>query len=71
MAVLAGDLVGAGGVLGSELPAPGPELDPGEAPQRAGGARLVPLAPLGVSRRELAIGARRGLGTRPMREAGG
>ena len=39
--VLDRDVVGAGGVLGRELPAPGPELDPGEAPERAGAPRLV------------------------------
>ena len=44
--VLDRDVVGAGGVVGRELPAPGPELDPGEAPERAGAPRLVALAPL-------------------------
>src|SRR5580765_6078472 len=33
-------------VRGRELPAPGPELDPCEAPERAGAPRLVALAPL-------------------------
>ena len=62
VAVLGGDLVGAGGVLGSELPAPGPELDPGEAPRGAGAARLVPLEPFGILALEQCTGlaSRRG-----------
>ena len=48
VAVLAGDLVRVGGMLPSELPVPGPELDPGEAPQCAGAARLVSLGPFGM-----------------------
>src|SRR5437667_586392 len=44
--VLNRDVVGLDGVRCSELPAPGPELDPGEAPERAGAPRLVALAPL-------------------------
>src|SRR5207237_358124 len=47
-AVLDRDVVGASGVLGRERPAPGPELDPGEAPERAGAPRLVALAPVPV-----------------------
>src|SRR5439155_11001053 len=47
-AVLDRDVVGGGGVRGGEFPSPGPELDPGEAPERAGTSRLVPLAPLPV-----------------------
>jgi hypothetical protein len=39
--VLDGDLVAALRVVGSERPAAGPELDPGEAPERAGAPRLV------------------------------
>ena len=31
-----------------EVPAPGPELDPGEAPQRTGAPRLVPILPFTV-----------------------
>ena len=46
--VLDRDVVGASGVRGRERPAPFPELDPGEAPERAGAARLVALAPLPV-----------------------
>ncbi|MFL6013184.1 MAG: hypothetical protein ACJ74P_02595 [Gaiellaceae bacterium] len=46
--VLDRGVVGAGGVLGRELPAPGEELDPGEAPESPSGARLVPLVPLPV-----------------------
>ena len=44
--VLDRDVVCARGVVGRELPAPGPELDPGEAPERARAPRLVALAPL-------------------------
>ena len=47
-AVLDRDVVRVGGVRGRELPAPGPELDPGEAPERAGAPRLVALAPLSL-----------------------
>ena len=46
--VLDRDVVGASGVIGCKRPAPGPELDPGEAPERAGAPRLVALAPLPV-----------------------
>ena len=55
--VLDRDVVRARGVVGRELPAPGPELDPGEAPERAGAPRLVALAPLSV----LALEQRAGL----------
>ena len=44
-AVLDRDVVRASGIVGRELPTSGPELDPGKAPERAGAARLVPLAP--------------------------
>ena len=44
--VLDRDVARAGGVLGRERPAPGPELDPREAPERVGAPRLVALAPL-------------------------
>src|SRR5688572_6971703 len=44
--VLDRDVVGMSGVLGGEEPASGPELDPGEAPERAGASRLVAVAPL-------------------------
>src|SRR5439155_6027443 len=43
--VLDRDVVGSGGVVGGNLPASGPELDPGQAPERAGAAWLVALAP--------------------------
>src|SRR6202011_4369509 len=46
--VLDGDVVRASGVPGRELPSPGPELDPGKAPECAGAPRLVPFAPLVV-----------------------
>ena len=49
------------GVLGRELPAPAPELDPREAPERAGAARLVALAPLLVLALEQERGRRRSL----------
>ena len=45
-AVLDRDVVGARGVRGRERPAPGPELNPGKTPERAGAPRLVALAPL-------------------------
>ena len=46
--VLDRDVAGASRVLGPERPTSGPELDPGETPERAGAPRLVPLAPLFV-----------------------
>src|SRR5215213_3261653 len=46
--VLDRDVVGVSGVLGCEHPPPGPELHPGEAPERAGAPRLVAVAPLFV-----------------------
>ena len=46
--VLDRDVVGETGVRGGKRPVPFPELDPGEAPERAGAARLVALAPLPV-----------------------
>ena len=47
-AVLNRDVVGTAGVLGRELPASGPELDPGQSPRCACGARLVSLVPIRV-----------------------
>jgi hypothetical protein len=47
-AVLNPDVVRVSGVLGRELPSPGPELDPREPPQGTGASRLVSLAPLSV-----------------------
>ena len=55
--VLDRDVAGASRVLGPERPTSSPELDPGETPERAGGPRLVPLAPLFV----LALEQRAGL----------
>src|SRR5438552_18077181 len=46
--VLDRDFVREGGVRGCVLPAPGPELDPGETPVGAGGARLVACLPLSL-----------------------
>src|SRR5215213_11080608 len=46
--VLDRDVVGVSGVLGCEHPTPGPELHPGEAPERAGAPRVVAVAPLFV-----------------------
>src|SRR5262245_63325625 len=45
-AVLDRDVVSAGGVLGRDVPVPGPELDPGQTPRCACGSRLVSLARL-------------------------
>ena len=46
--ILDRDVAGTCGVLGAECPASGPELNPGETPERAGAPRLVALAPLFV-----------------------
>ena len=43
--VLDGDVSGACGVLGRELPVASPEFDPGETPERARAPWLVALAP--------------------------
>jgi hypothetical protein len=43
--VLDRDIVGPRGMRGCQLPPPSPELDPGQAPQRAGAPRLVPFNP--------------------------
>src|SRR3954453_8682063 len=51
-AVLTGDVQGVSSILGGELPASGPELDPGEAPRGAGATGLVPLEPFGLVARE-------------------
>jgi len=47
-AVLDGDVVSTVGMVGRVLPAPGPEVDPGKAPERAGAPSLVALAPFEV-----------------------
>src|SRR6266516_5346576 len=59
--VLEGDLVGVGGMGRRELPATGPELDPGEAPERTGAPWLVALAPL------LVLALEQGAGLGPLR----
>ena len=46
--VLDRDVVGRRSVVGRERPAPVPELDPGETPERPRAPRLVALAPLVV-----------------------
>src|SRR5438046_221583 len=45
-AVLDRDAVRTSGVLGRELPSSRPELDPGEPPRCARGARLVSVTPV-------------------------
>src|SRR5690348_6337006 len=46
--VLDRDVVRARRVLGGHLPPPGPELDPGESPERLGAPPLVAVLPLAV-----------------------